>query len=156
MTKRAATAKATKKPENTIENIKSNFENWRKVELEKLDTQLFLCDRIDSYVDARKLWKEYFGDKPSFQEVNIVLDLCTEMVIGMIKRVKEVTWEEFVSEAEESIHDDLLMSVTDCNNDYDCFMAMIRFSSVRPYAENYLRARRLAREELDALPKDAD
>ena len=131
--------------------IEEKFEAAKKIECEILDAKIILCSRIDTYIDIRNIYKDYFGETPTFDTVMHYVELCKFICMKMREICGNFEFKDFVDADMEDPYLDLTRTVEECEDDRDCFEAMIRFNFVRPFGERALKLNRLVIEDIDAM-----
>ena len=133
--------------------IEEKFEAAKKIECEILDAKVILCDRIDTYIDLRNIYKDYFGETPTFDIVMHYVELCKFVCMKMREICGNFEFKDFVDENMADPYESLTRTIPECEDDIDCFEAMIRFNFVRPFGERALKLNRLVIEDMDAMEK---
>ena len=159
MTKKsAASIKATKPKEEVDPRL--NFKKYKEIELEVLKTKRILCDRVDTGVDLREYYRNFFGETPDFAEVKKMHTMVVNIVERMQTVVEGFEFEDFTKEVIKDPYASLLKNMDDIDTEKELFSASIAFNLVRPFAERILRVHELVLNDCEAagieVTKDAE
>lgn len=159
--KKIASVKASKggKEVRTIDNVKESFEAWKKVELDKLDIAKFNCDRADNYwgIDNMVRNADMFKNLTSeglHRKIQDITEFTAVVYDNMIDCLKNLTFEEMKGEEPIDLYEPCTLRTSECPDRESAFRAMIRWSIVKPFADNYLRCWHTVKDELEEI-KDA-
>lgn len=116
-------------------DTEDDFLKLRNFTIMTAEVQLKNIRRPDNVIETRMLYKDYFGEAPSADEVKCIIEAQEHHLQDVIATAKCFTYDEFMDEKYE---DKLFnMLVTEFNNDFDIFYNLIQYSIIKPYGERF-------------------
>lgn len=135
-------------------SIQEKFDAAKQIECEILDAKIILCNRIDTYIDLRNIYKDYFGKTPTFEQVMKYVEICKYTCMKMREIAGEFEIETFLADEMDDPYESLTRTIDQCEDDEECFEALIRFNFVRPFGERALRLSQLVRQDVEELVEE--
>ena len=135
-------------------SIQEKFDAAKQIECEILDAKVILCDRIDTYIDLRNIYRDYYDKVPTYDTVMHYVELCKYICMKMREIAGNFEIDDFLKDEMEDPYQSLTRTIPDCEDEDECFEAMIRFNFIRPFAERALHLPQLVKQDVEELVEE--
>ena len=157
MAKRAASMKAKTPVQGHTIDPQKNFEKYIGIEKELVKTQIIVARRVDSLIEVRTAYDEFFGEKPTVEVAREYMEMGAQLYEEVLERINGLTYEDMVRDEEPTdILDDLYEHDMDAIPNWDAaFREFLRYQFVKPIAQNLLHDKRQCLADKEAYDAES-
>lgn len=115
----------------------------------QLKAQIIMANRVDNMANLRDLYKNFYGEYPSFKELKAMLELSIKTYEKILERFEGIDVEFLSNEELPDLFEDMIKKARKVTNDEDLLSELVIYLSVNPYANKLIQMHQLFREEME-------
>ena len=146
-TKKKAEEKKVKDPID----LEGNFEKYKLLEIQILEVKRVVIERVDSYGDLYMFYREFFGENPNHETVDMLLAICEELTDRMLEVTKNLKLEDFQKNEWEDPYASFYKGTHECTDTMSAFENIVKFNYIRPFAERLINVYKQVQADMKGI-----